>query len=307
MLTFKDILHEYTPIEEGDFFIKFQLKEMIFILYQDKADGNVKCIDMMTFSCISVQRLSLLLGASAKESDEEYKFDVSSTKEAVLAYMFDISSMDESDNSYERYVGKGRGYILYNLQGQIRNFFEISENGYFLRFQNQRCFAQWGHQNREEVILCFNPVAYERLIKNIEFEQKMIVLLASNDVILFDYIFSLSKKIFIYVDNNMWEALTFLIFYKNKISGNVFFIVKNKCEIILSLEEGIDFDPDFVMNMVHNADQHLKEKNPETSPYMTNSSAENDIFFVTFPISDSFLGPILKTFNEMICGEIKVL
>ena len=306
MLTFKDILQEYIPVEEGDFFIKFQIKEMIFILYQDKADGNVKCIEMMTFSCISIQRLSLLLGVSVEKRGKEYKFDISSTREAVLAYIFDVSILDESDNSYERYVGKGRGYILYNLQGQIRNFFEISENGCFLRFQNQRCLAQWGCQNSEEVILCFNPVAFEKLIKDIEFDQKMIILLASDDVVLFEYIFSLNKKIFIYVDNNMWETLSFLIFHKNKTSGNIFSLVKNKCEIILSLEENQDFDSDFVMNLVDNADRYLKEKNSEVSPYVTDSSVENDVFFIIFFNSDLFMEPILKIFNEMVCNEVEL-
>ena len=155
-------------------------------------------------------------------------------------------------------------------------------------------------------MLCFNPITFEKRIKNIEFEQKMIVLLASNDVILFEYIFSLNKTISLCVDNNTWEALSFLIFYKNKTSGNIFSLVKNKCEIILSLEDSQDFDSDFVMNMVHNVDQYLKEKNPEVSPYVTDSSAENDVFFMTSPISDSFLGPILKIFNEMVCDEIKL-
>ena len=176
-----------------------------------------------------------------------------------------------------------------------------------MRFQNQRCFAQWGCQNSEEVILCFNPVAYEKLIKNIEFERKMIVLLASNDVILFEYIFSLSTKISICVDNNTWESLCFLIFYKNKTSGNLISLVKNKCEVVLSLEENQDFDSDFVMNLVHNADQYLKEKNPESSPYVTDSSAENDVFFITFPNVDLFLDPILKIFDEMVCDEIRLM
>ena len=156
-------------------------------------------------------------------------------------------------------------------------------------------------------MLCFNPITFEKRIKNIEFEQKMIVLLASNDVVLFEYIFFLNKTISICVDNNMWEALSFLIFYKNKTSGNLFSLVKNKCEVVLCLEENQDFDSDFVMNLVHNADQYLKEKNPEYSPYVTDSSAENDVFFITFPNVDSFLDPILKTFNKMVCDGVELI
>ena len=90
-------------------------------------------------------------------------------------------------------------------------------------------------------------------------------------------------------------------------SGNIFSVEKNKCEIILSLEDNQDFDSDFVMNLVYNADQYLKEKNPGVSPYMTDSSSEDDVFFITFPNVNPFLDSILKTFNEMVCDEIKLM
>ena len=132
MLTFKDILQEYTPVEEGDFFLKFQIKEMFFVLYQDKVDENVKCIEMMTFSCISIQRLSLLLGAFVEKSGEEYKFGVSSTKEIVLAYIFDVFSLDESDSSYERVMWEKERGTFYTI---FRDKF-----GTFLRFQKTDIF-----------------------------------------------------------------------------------------------------------------------------------------------------------------------
>ncbi len=61
------------------------------------------------------------------------------------------------------------------------------------------------------------------------------------------------------------------------------------------------------MNLVHNADKKLKEKILEASPYITDSSPKNDVFFITFPDVCSFIEPILRTFNNMVCDEVKLL
>lgn len=158
---------------------------MMFIIYKDSDEEKVKCIEGINFSYISTEKLQLLLGCSIVGTGTEYQFEYGLTKDQVLAYLFDIQSIDGSNNAYKRYVGKGEGYVLYNLQGKIRNFFEISGNDYYLRFQNQRCLAKKGPKDGDEVVISFNPVAFDKLISNPENERKLIFLLASNDIVLF--------------------------------------------------------------------------------------------------------------------------
>lgn len=217
MKTYKSILSNYQPVEGGDFFLRYEINQMQYIVYSP-AEDKIQCIELCNFRDITPDELAIFTDAKETEEKGEFTFEQICTKEQMLQFQFNLEEIGD-DHIYTPHVSANDGVVLYDVGGsKARNLFEIQEDRCELLFDNSLSFTKFvKNDDIDRHYVCFNPKAYKRLIEDRE-TKGTIFLLASTSPYLLEKVIQQGKQINIYIDTDFSKGLeAFIYYYTNTI------------------------------------------------------------------------------------------
>lgn len=300
--TFRQILKDYKPIEQGDFFRQYKIDGNTFVLFSP-AEGKVSCIEMLFFNEISPIDLAIILNDKTKEEfpEEEYVFEISCIKDNVIKYIFDVdvNKFESLTGEYEHYVKNSRGFILSDLRHKHRNEFLMVENESQLLFENRVSLCSNNNINAEKLFLCFDPFSYKMVIENDAIIQNhWVVVVASTNPMIVETL--LEKKRDISVAISRWNQLTVLEFIVHYL--NLFYsvhIYKDNSLITIMFDDTIDIED--IVNLCTKAEAGVKDMfQTSENKLCFDIKKVNNKSFITFRntagIIEAFCQAIVKSF-----------
>ena len=289
-MKYKQILSKHQPVETGDFFVLYKVKNFSYLIYSPEI-SRVSCIEFVHFNEITPEELGILIDENVEEKiEEEFSFSETCSKEKVLTYLNDIKYYDDKTGYYERYVGKNSGYILLDGRGKFGNMYEIRDDGSSLLYDNPLCLRS-NVVESGSVFICFNPVAYKRLLSEESIKAGYsLYLFPVADISLLEMI-DKSKSINILVDTDYLKTLYSIIYFFNKRDSDN----KRQIEIfendkVLTLQFSGEHAIEDILNLISKAERKVKEfSKGDSLRVFYELKIINEKYFINFVNSDMLI------------------
>lgn len=239
-MNYSEVLHDYQPLETGDFMLRYEINDCEYIVYSPKK-FSVSCVDLKYFRELTAYQLAAVLGVKPNNLNErvpEFSLKNECTRGQLLTYLFDVEASGSDCAKKKRHVSGHEGYFLYNLKNpeKIVNFFQFDGNGESsLVFYDTVGVAEIGEES-DTVHVTWSPYQLSLLEKE---ENCHALLLASANPLVLTHVFPKvkEKKIMLHAKRNPLQTLCFLAHYSSCTENAKSFKVRELGEeIVLSLE-----------------------------------------------------------------------
>lgn len=309
--TYKNILSGYIPEEEGDFFLKYRINGMQYIVYSAEP-LKISCMELCNFNDITKKELSLFINNFAlsdedKPVDDEFRFEQVCGREQLLQYLFDMEGEFDT-RLYQSHVSGYEGVVLYGkldkLKNTVRNLYEIRsdfESG--LLFDNSLSYSMY---SKDEAIdrahICFDPLIYKKLLEDGGVKGRIYCLASSSAYILSQAILP-GRQSCLYVGNDYRESLEALIFHYHLTAGEggkaEISFYSDRGQVAVTFSESFEFER--LVNLGTSANRYLRDmtgKNALKNMYDLRTHQGKATFI--FRCSDLIMKAFMVAFSRFI-------
>ena len=99
MMNYRTVLRDFSPIEWGDFLMRFEINQRSYVLFSPE-HGKVSCLELMYFTELDPLQLSVLLGIKVEsEPMDEFIFRATCSRDRLIDYLFDVKARSEEHTS----------------------------------------------------------------------------------------------------------------------------------------------------------------------------------------------------------------
>ncbi len=139
----RTVLRDFSPVEWGDFLMRFEINRRSYVLFSPE-QGRVSCLELMYFTELDPLQLSVLLGIKVEsESMDEFVFRATCSRDRLIDYLFDVKAGGGSVK--QKHVSGWKAYLMTDVvrEDKVRNIcqFNIETKESKLAFDNRCCAA----------------------------------------------------------------------------------------------------------------------------------------------------------------------
>lgn len=297
MMNYRTVLRDYSPIEWGDFLMRFEINRRNYVLFSPE-QGKVSCLELMYFTEVDPLQLSVLLGVkNVEEPVDEFIFRVSCSKDRLIDYLFDVKAGGGSVK--HKHVSGWRAYLMMDVvrEDRVRNIYQFNSETKesVLAFDNCCCAA--GVRTKEKgntIHFCWDPTLFLALDKGGERNAPAYLLASDVPVV---QAFALRKiaecfgeelkpdrQIAIHVGRNPYEALSLMACYVRSVQNSMNITLDRRGEMVTM--EITEWNPVAFSNFVSALNTEVRnrcgiEKESKFAPFLLQSQFRKA--FLTFP------------------------
>lgn len=143
MMNYRTVLRDFSPIEWGDFLMRFEINQRSYVLFSPE-HGKVSCLELMYFTELDPLQLSVLLGIKVEsEPMDEFIFRATCSRDRLIDYLFDVKAGGGSVK--QKHVSGWKAYLMMDVarEDKVRNIcqFNAETKESLLVFSNRCCAA----------------------------------------------------------------------------------------------------------------------------------------------------------------------
>ena len=160
MMNYRTVLRDFSPIEWGDFLMRFEINQRSYVLFSPE-HGKVSCLELMYFTELDPLQLSVLLGIKVEsEPMDEFIFRATCSRDRLIDYLFDVKAGGGSVK--QKHVSGWKAYLMMDVarEDKVRNIcqFNAETKESLLVFDNRCCAAGVRTGEKGKTIhFCWNP------------------------------------------------------------------------------------------------------------------------------------------------------
>ena len=124
MMNYRTVLRDFSPIEWGDFLMRFEINQRSYVLFSPE-HGKVSCLELMYFTELDPLQLSVLLGIKVEsEPMDEFIFRATCSRDRLIDYLFDVKAGGGSVK--QKHVSGWKAYLMMDVarEDKVRNICE---------------------------------------------------------------------------------------------------------------------------------------------------------------------------------------
>lgn len=298
-MNFQSLLKEYTPVEYGDFFRLYRIKNRGYVIYCNEINV-LSCMELYGFTDLSAAMLAELLNVNPEETEEcaEFTLPVRCSRQQIIDYLFDVS-VKETDVKLKHVSGL-HGYLLKSIHqdksgcNAYRNLYQFDpvKGSAELLFDDKQCLAAIRTDKSGSIYVCWNPILFFGLDKSGDPDSTG-YLLASSSPLLVDYVsskISPEQDVKVMVGGNYLEALLFIASIvtlrdlPNKLS-----LCCNEMQVTIRF---LDWStPQKIINFISSLNKHIPDGYAKLSCMMVNKKV-----YLQVPAVRTYLKPLLSLY-----------
>lgn len=126
MMNYRTVLRDFSPIEWGDFLMRFEINQRSYVLFSPE-HGKVSCLELMYFTELDPLQLSVLLGIKVEsEPMDEFIFRATCSRDRLIDYLFDVKAGGGSVK--QKHVSGWKAYLMMDVarEDKVRNICQFN-------------------------------------------------------------------------------------------------------------------------------------------------------------------------------------
>ena len=310
MMNYRTILSDFSPVEWGDFLIRFEINRRSYVLFSPE-QGKVSCLELMYFTELDPLQLSVLLGIKVEsEPMDEFVFRTTCSRDRLIDYLFDVKAGGGSVK--QKHVSGWKAYLMTDVvrEDKVRNIcqFNIETKESELVFDNRCCAAGVRTGEKGKLIhFCWDPSLFFAIDRGGERDAPAYLLASDSPVVeafalrkigeCFDKELQPDRQIAIHVGSTPYEALSLMACYVCSVQPAMNIRLERRGGIIVM--EVVEWNPLAFSNFVASLNVEVRnrcgiDQQSKFAPFLLQSQFRKT--FLTFPDVEVFLTVFLHQY-----------
>lgn len=310
MMNYRTVLRDFSPIEWGDFLMRFEINQRSYVLFSPEHE-KVSCLELMYFTELDPLQLSVLLGIKVEsEPMDEFIFRASCSRDRLIDYLFDVKAGGGSVK--HKHVSGWKAYLMMDVarEDKVRNIYQFNAETKesLLVFDNRCCAAGVRTGEKGKTIhFCWNPSIFFAIDKGGERNAPAYLLASDSPVV---ESFALRKigecfgkellpdrQIAIHVGSTSYEALSLTACYVRSVQPSMNIRLERRGGMVVM--EVVEWNPLAFSNFVSLLNVEVRnrcgiDQQSKFAPFLLQSQFRRT--FLTFPDAEVFLTVFLHQY-----------